>query len=223
MHVTEDRTVTETDSMTAEERLWGLRQAGRRLEQYVEDFCELVHQLNWRDAALGACFLMGLDDDTIRCDLPSSEFPLIELINLVLFLNGSEFEVHEVKDPCKSRRPAHSESRRIAPAHLMPRTPTYHANGSDCRPDPKYPRVLHNTSLVLSSSSLPPPKRSMASPMTETQVPIGILVEYEGMSCPPVPTPRKCPPVPIPLKSPPVSPLVPSSFALPERPPVPTP
>ncbi|KAL0192162.1 hypothetical protein M9458_010458, partial [Cirrhinus mrigala] len=45
-------------------------QGVRRLERYVEDFLELANQLNWHDAALGVCFQPGLDNETIRCDLP---------------------------------------------------------------------------------------------------------------------------------------------------------
>ncbi len=81
--------------LTAEDKLWDLRQAGWKLEWYVEDFLELVHQLSWPDAALGACFLLGLDSDMIRCELLVSDFPLIALIYLILYLNGSDFEVEE--------------------------------------------------------------------------------------------------------------------------------
>ncbi len=78
---------------TAEDKLWELRQVGRKLERYVEDFLKIVHQLSWPDAALGACFLLGLDSDTIRCELTVSDFPLIALIDLILYLNGYNFEI----------------------------------------------------------------------------------------------------------------------------------
>ncbi|KAL0150156.1 hypothetical protein M9458_054583 [Cirrhinus mrigala] len=42
------------NNMKAEEALWGLRQGGRKLERYVEEFLELANQLSWHDAALGA-------------------------------------------------------------------------------------------------------------------------------------------------------------------------
>ncbi len=35
----------------------------------MEEFLELSNRVSWHDAALGACFQLGLDDDTIRCDL----------------------------------------------------------------------------------------------------------------------------------------------------------
>ncbi len=54
--------------------------------------------MSWHDAALGACFQLGLDGDTICCDLLISYFPLIELINLILFLNDSYFEIEEVRE-----------------------------------------------------------------------------------------------------------------------------
>ncbi|KAL0157120.1 hypothetical protein M9458_048366, partial [Cirrhinus mrigala] len=50
--------------------LWRLRQGGGKLEWYVEEFLELANQLSWHDAALGACFQLGLDEETIRSDLP---------------------------------------------------------------------------------------------------------------------------------------------------------
>ncbi len=78
---------------SAEDALCGLRQGGLRLEIYVEEFLEISNRMSWHDATLGACFLLGLDDETIRCDLPIGDFPQIELINLVLFLNGSDLEV----------------------------------------------------------------------------------------------------------------------------------
>ncbi len=122
--------------LTAEDKLWGLRQAGRKLERYVEDFIELVHQLSWPDAALVACFQLGLDSETIHCELPVYEFPLVELINLILFLNRSNFVV-EVKEEFQSRCPVPSETRHVPPAHHTPGTPTYRANGPNRLPSPR--------------------------------------------------------------------------------------
>ncbi len=81
-NVTEHR----TKKMTwAEDQLWCLRQGGRSLERYVEEFLELPYWVCWHNAALGACFQMGLDEETIRCDLPTCDFPLVELIYLILY------------------------------------------------------------------------------------------------------------------------------------------
>ncbi len=41
------------------------------------------------------CFQLGLDETTFRCNLPTCDFSLIELINLILCLNGPEMEVEE--------------------------------------------------------------------------------------------------------------------------------
>ncbi len=110
----------------AEDRLCCLRQGGPLLERYVGEFLELSNRVSWHDAALGACFQLGLDETTIRCDLPVSDFPLIELINLVLYLNGSDWEVEE----CKSHNhPASPENCRASPIHPMPGPSTYLANG----------------------------------------------------------------------------------------------
>ncbi len=59
----------------AEDKLWGLRQAVRKLERYIKDFLELVPQLSWLDVALSAAFQLGLDSETIRCELPVFIFP----------------------------------------------------------------------------------------------------------------------------------------------------
>ncbi len=58
-------------------KLWGLRQAGQKLERCVEDFLKLVNQLSWPDTSLGACFQLGLDSETIQCELPVYDFPPI--------------------------------------------------------------------------------------------------------------------------------------------------
>ncbi len=138
---------------SAEDALWDLRQGGRRLERYVEDFLELSNWVSWHNAALGACFQLGLDDEIIRCDLPISDFPLIELINLVLFLNGSDFDVEEVWESPKSRRPAPAGTHHVSPAHPTPKTSTYCTNGSDHLPNPKCPSILLSSTLVLSQET----------------------------------------------------------------------
>ncbi len=43
----------------------------------MEEFIELVHQLNWPDASLGACFQLGLDSETIRCEHPVFDLSLV--------------------------------------------------------------------------------------------------------------------------------------------------
>ncbi|ROL53894.1 hypothetical protein DPX16_9594 [Anabarilius grahami] len=85
------------------ERLASLFQVGRSLERYVEEFVELAFLTNWSDARLNALFLDGLDVDTIRVDEPEDSFSLSETINLILYLNGSDFFVDEVQDMCPSR------------------------------------------------------------------------------------------------------------------------
>ncbi len=213
---------------TAEDELWELRQGGWGLERYVEEFLELSNRVSWHDASLGTCFHLGLNDKTIRCELPTGSYPLIELINLVLFLNGSDREVETVPKSC---HPAPAGTSSASPAHPMPRTSAYLSNCSPHLPDsedsPSSPLVLSSSSsspLVLpSSSSLVPPSSSplvpSSSALTERpQVPLGLLVDYEGMvwSRAPEPAPRQRPPVPAPLQRPPVP-------ATRQRPPVPAP
>ncbi len=55
---------------SAEDALWGLRQSGLGLERYVEEFLEISNRMSWHEAALGVCFLLGLDDEVIRCPEP---------------------------------------------------------------------------------------------------------------------------------------------------------
>ncbi|KAI2645530.1 Cell surface antigen I/II [Labeo rohita] len=193
---------------TAEEALWGLRQGGWRLEQYVEEFLKLANQLSWHDAALGACFQLGLDNETIHCDLPVCEYPLIELINLVLYLNGSNFEVEEIKEDSKSRRPAPSGTRHIMPVHASPGTPTYRTNGSDRLPNPKHPHILQSSISFLSPeppavarSNPPAAARHSRPPVTapHSRPPVAAPPER-----PPVPTPSERRPEPAPPEPPPV-------------------
>ncbi len=78
-------------------------------------------------SSLGACFHLRLNDKTIRGELHSGSYPLIELINLVLFLNGSDWEVEAIPESC---HPAPAGTHSASPAHPMPRTSAYFSNGS---------------------------------------------------------------------------------------------
>ncbi len=208
--VTEDSTKLQMTS--AQDALCGLRQGGRRLERYVEEFLEISNRMSWHEAALGACFLLGLDDEFIHCDFPVSDFPLIELINLILFLNGSDEEVEEIPRP---HHPTPAGTRRISPAHPTPRTSAYLSNGSYHLPNPKHPPCLRSSSILLSPeppSSAKPRPRAVALPS-----PVPALPERRRESAlpecprdaalpvrPPVPAPRQRPPVPAPRQRPPV-------------------
>ncbi len=143
---------------SAEDGLCGLRQGGRWLERYVEEFLELSNRVSWHVAALGACFLLGLDDEVIRCDLPVGDFPLIELINLIFFLNGSDEEVEEIPRP---HHPTPAGTRCISPAHPTPRHSAYLSNGSRL-PNPKDPPCLLSSSILLSPE---PPPSAKPSPV----------------------------------------------------------
>ncbi len=130
----------------------------------MEEFLELFNRVSWHVAALGACFLLGLDDEVIRCDLPVSDFPLIELINLIFFLNGSDEEVEEIPRP---HHPTPAGTRRISPAHPTPRTSAYLSNGSYHLPNPKHPPCLRSSSILLSPeppSSAKPRPQAVALP-----------------------------------------------------------
>ncbi len=144
----------------AEDKLCGLRQASRRLERYVEDFLELAELARHRSWCV-LSVRAGRWDDSLR----SSRvwfffFSLIELINLVLYLNGSNFEVEETKEKFQSRHPVPSEACHVSPAHPTPGTPTYRTNGSDRLPRPKYPRIRQSSTIVLSPETPAVPQSS---------------------------------------------------------------
>ncbi|KAI2663896.1 Filamentous hemagglutinin [Labeo rohita] len=185
----------------AEATLWGIQQGGRGLERYVEDFIELSHQVGWPEAALSTVFVLGLDDETIRCDLPASSFSLIELINLILYLNGSDFEVEEIQSPIRSHLPAPSQTRRNAPACPKPRTSTYRVNGSNRQPSPKSPVILQSSTVVL--SPMQPASSPRSSPPASS--PRSSPPASSPRSSPPASSPRSSPPASSPRSSPPAS------------------
>ncbi|KAL0148982.1 hypothetical protein M9458_055786, partial [Cirrhinus mrigala] len=97
-----------------EDWLLNLRQGGRHLEKYAAEFIELSHQ-------------MGLDENIIRCSFPVCDFSLIELINLILYLNGSNIEIEEGRKIEFQSRPVPSETHVTLPAHPMLRSSTCRA------------------------------------------------------------------------------------------------
>ncbi|ROL50844.1 Opioid growth factor receptor [Anabarilius grahami] len=114
--------------LKADERLCRLRQGGRPLERYVEEFLEVSNLVSWTDACINVVFLMGLDKDVIRYNEPACNFSLVDSLNSILLLNGSNFEVDEIQknqSPC----PAPSATYRASPAHLTPEPCTYRFNG----------------------------------------------------------------------------------------------
>ncbi|KAI2654672.1 Filamentous hemagglutinin [Labeo rohita] len=143
----------------AEERLWRLRQGDRELERYVEDFIELSDQVGWPDASLGAVFLMGLSDETIRCDSPSCNYSLSELLNLILYLNGSDFEIEESPHIPYQRLKTPAQSQISYPPPKFRRCPQPDAAGRIPAPNPRPPpRAL----------SLGPPRRPEPCKMAAT-------------------------------------------------------
>ncbi len=94
------------------------------------EFLELSNRVSWHDAALGACFQLGLDETTICCDLSVSDFP-----NLVLYLNGSDWEVEECK---RHTHPGPPENCRASP--IPPTGPfAYLVNGYGHPYSPVFP------------------------------------------------------------------------------------
>ncbi len=104
---------------TAEDRLGCLRQDGRDLVEYVEEFLELYNQVTWIDASLGV---------VISCDLPTCSFSLIELVNHVLNVNGVNFEVEIIPS---DHHPIPPENHQASRAYPSPGPSTYPAKCSD--------------------------------------------------------------------------------------------
>ncbi|ROL50938.1 hypothetical protein DPX16_14469 [Anabarilius grahami] len=114
---------------SAEDRLCGFRQDGRPLRRYVEEFTELAYLVNWPDAPLNACFRAGLDEDTIRFSEPACFFSLVETINLILFLNYSEFVIEEVQEELCIPCPVPTEIQAAWPVRQPPVSSAYPSSG----------------------------------------------------------------------------------------------
>ncbi|ROL47650.1 hypothetical protein DPX16_13365 [Anabarilius grahami] len=162
--------VPPSEDVSAVDRLRDLWQDGRLLERYVEEFSELSWLLNWPDALLNACFLMGLDEDTIRYSEPAGFFSLVESINLILFLNGSDFEIEEVQEKTCLPRPVPSEKHAAWSVHPQPVSSTYPSSGSSHSvlpvPKPKRPMKMVPEPLnkVATAKHKPPKKTAAAAP-----------------------------------------------------------
>lgn len=81
-----------------ENSLLNIQQHSQSLELYMEEFVVLSH-LSWSISMLTACFWRGLDDELFNFLFPSHCYiPLNDLKNHVLWLNGSDFFVEEIKE-----------------------------------------------------------------------------------------------------------------------------
>ncbi|ROL50028.1 hypothetical protein DPX16_5787 [Anabarilius grahami] len=153
--------------LSADDRLWSIQQDGRPLERYVEEFAELSSKV-------------------------------IESINLVLFLNGSEFEIKEVHRRSYFPLPAPSDAKEAWPAHQPPISSTYRSSGHapglqpDTTPKPSKRRATKRSRRSKKPAILEPAPvfHEPASAFHEpAPVPVGLLIEYEGMSWIPSPDP----------------------------------
>ncbi|ROL03913.1 hypothetical protein DPX16_23348 [Anabarilius grahami] len=140
---------------------------------------------------LNSCFLRGLDEDTIRFYEPECLYSLVESINLILFLNGSEFEIEEVHRRSYSPRPAPSEATMAWPAHPPPTSSTYRSSGCapwvqlNTTPKPSKRRA-NKRSRRAKRPAILEPAPAFAEP---APVPVGLLITYERMFWIPSPDP----------------------------------
>ncbi|ROL48573.1 hypothetical protein DPX16_12189 [Anabarilius grahami] len=189
---------------SAANRLIGLFQVGRSLERYVEEFVELAYLTNWSDARLIALFLDGLDENTIRFDEPDDYFSLKDAINLILYLNGSNFLVDEVQDVKCSSCPVLPETRVAWPVGQPPSssaclsselfscvTVDPHTSAGSRRRRRRKRKTSEPSPVSTESSpdsTEPSPVSTEPSPNSAepTPVPVGLLVVFEGMDWTPL-------------------------------------
>ncbi len=178
----------------AEEKLWGLPQAGRRLERYVERCGTLFNRADWAHPFPPRTENLHIPHQRLRlpAQLQTPPYP------------------PKLRQPRKSPSVAHSSPpfvEKSRPPSAVKSRPSSAASSSPP------PFAGPNASL--------PPFTGKASPPTTREiqaaihVPLGVLVSYEGMSWSPAPEPAphkhppepaacQCPPVPAPHKSAPV-------------------
>ncbi|KAL0173010.1 hypothetical protein M9458_033321, partial [Cirrhinus mrigala] len=131
-------------TMNPASRLLCLRQGNQAIEEYVEDFCNLCHLVDFNDVALKGIFCNGLKDNLYdlmpdnRCSVTLQEY-----IDYALLLAGSPFTVGIAdKEPCNPTVPITSE-------HFH--TPTFMSRIVNIMPEtthakPAKPKSAHVTS-----------------------------------------------------------------------------
>ncbi|KAL0195734.1 hypothetical protein M9458_009306, partial [Cirrhinus mrigala] len=140
----------------AEEFLFNIQQAERPLEQYVEEFLNVLYLVSLSDAMINTCFQMGQNYDKLFCSITSDDCrkPVAEFINHVLALCHSNYYV-DVKDSNLSPIWEHA----AAPAHHQPASSMCCSNEHTPSP-PSLTPVLQSSSLILS----PEPAASSRTP-----------------------------------------------------------
>ncbi|KAL0159789.1 hypothetical protein M9458_043514, partial [Cirrhinus mrigala] len=125
-------------------RLVKLHQGNRHIEQYVMDFCELCHLVDFKESFFKDIFFFGLDKD-ISVKMPSHHhhWSLVRYIDYALLLAGSAFTVGIANDepyrppvPATPKclhvmsgivkimpGPSHAKPAKLKPAHLTPAKP----------------------------------------------------------------------------------------------------
>ncbi|ROL48790.1 hypothetical protein DPX16_23440 [Anabarilius grahami] len=164
--------------VSAEDRLRTLRQDGRPLERYVEEFSELSYLLNWPDAPLNGCFLMGLDKDMIRYSQPACFFSLVESLNLIIFLNGSEFKIEEIQKIADHPLPVPSEKHAAWSVQQPPVSSTYPSSG-------------YSPVVLPGSKSNPSKKRATARPRRPKRMAVASLEPQIKSAVQPEPSPKE--------------------------------
>ncbi|ROI16625.1 hypothetical protein DPX16_22602 [Anabarilius grahami] len=109
---------------------------------------------------------MGLDEDMIRYSEPACLFSLVESINLILFLNGSDFEIEEVQERTCLPRPVPSEKHVAwSVSSTYPSSGSAHVVLPDPKPKPpkKMAAAASKARHEMAAPSLKPPKEMAAA------------------------------------------------------------
>ncbi|KAL0148130.1 hypothetical protein M9458_056532 [Cirrhinus mrigala] len=123
-------------------RLFRLRQGNRRVEDFVVEFCELCHLVDFNDVALKDIFRVGLNDP-FRSWLPGGKihWSLEQYIDYALRLSGSSFTVgiadEGPRNPAvtPTPQPVHVTPAKPKPTQVMCNTPKpVHAMSAKSRP-----------------------------------------------------------------------------------------
>ncbi|KAL0202432.1 hypothetical protein M9458_000450, partial [Cirrhinus mrigala] len=126
-------------------RLFSLRQGNLSIEDYVVDFCELCHKVDFNDVALKDIFRNGLNNP-IRSGLPGGKihWSLEQYIDFALRLAGSPFTVGVAdEEPCYPPVSAKPVNFSVMSGIIQVMSEAYHAKPQPAHVTSAKPRPTH--------------------------------------------------------------------------------
>ncbi|KAL0146560.1 hypothetical protein M9458_058191 [Cirrhinus mrigala] len=172
-------------TMDPASRLVQLRQGNRHIEQYVMDFCELCHLVDFQDSFLKDIFFFGLNKD-ISVNMPRHHrhWSLIRYIDYALLMAGSAFTVGVADDkPYHPPVPAtpiftHVMSGIVT---IMPETsPTKSAKPKSAQVKTTQPKLAHVTSAKPQPAHVTSAKPQPAHVMSAKPQPAHVMPAAPG-------------------------------------------